>query len=407
MNEVFNEYSYKDATKRLKFRYIRQKDSHLNPWEITNFVSRVSTYMYKIELVNTIAIAINNGIKPENIFILDKAYKLNANYKDFSTLKLDSLDINNIFSVGKPISIKPNKDLIEMSLLFELFFKVNQILYRYGENRISAQDRLDGYKNLLESDFLEAIVLFCNKANMKISEENDINVSDKIKKEREKISKKYQSYIKSKDYIDNLIIKLDEGDIDTLKNNDKEITKKYYNQFFEFLIRLPRPVVGIYHKELNEFQILCCDHFDYNVEFNTRIDLRSITQNSPIMSEIEAGYSISLMHKDDKRKEQIHELEKKKLELELINLEMDSKIKEQEIVKNDLDMINKAIEIKLKIDELADKQENLGIKSMATSYASKQIKSIYGKVQNGYLDVLHTNNFIEDTSAISIIDLKV
>ena len=72
----FDEYTYKNTDGRVNIKYIRDEESRLNPWEITNFVSRISTYMYKIELINTIALAINNGVEPKNIFILDKAYKI-------------------------------------------------------------------------------------------------------------------------------------------------------------------------------------------------------------------------------------------------------------------------------------------------------------------------------------------
>jgi len=92
--EFFDEYQYKDNSIRIKIEYCRDEETRLNPWEITNFVSRVSTYIYKIEILNTIALAINSGIDVKNIFILDKAYKLNYNYRKFSEINLNSLDIN-------------------------------------------------------------------------------------------------------------------------------------------------------------------------------------------------------------------------------------------------------------------------------------------------------------------------
>lgn len=82
----FNEYEYKNNNQRIRVRFLRNSEERLNPWEITNFVSRVSTYMYKIEMLNTIALAINQGIEKKNIFVLDRAYKLNGNYKDFQRL---------------------------------------------------------------------------------------------------------------------------------------------------------------------------------------------------------------------------------------------------------------------------------------------------------------------------------
>ncbi len=44
----FDEYEYKNNNQRIRISFLRDTEERLNPWEITNFVSRVSTYMYKI-----------------------------------------------------------------------------------------------------------------------------------------------------------------------------------------------------------------------------------------------------------------------------------------------------------------------------------------------------------------------
>ena len=75
--EDFNEYEQKNTSMRVRLTYVRDSKSRLNPWEITHFISRITTYMYKIEVLNTIAMAINSGIEKKNIFVLEKAYRLN------------------------------------------------------------------------------------------------------------------------------------------------------------------------------------------------------------------------------------------------------------------------------------------------------------------------------------------
>lgn len=82
----FDEYEHKNNKERIRIKYNRDSDERLNPWEITNFIDRVSAYMYKIEMLNTIALAINQGVGKKNIFVLDKAYKLNGKYKNFFQL---------------------------------------------------------------------------------------------------------------------------------------------------------------------------------------------------------------------------------------------------------------------------------------------------------------------------------
>ena len=89
---------------------------------------QVSTYMYKIEILNTIALAIKQEIEKKDIFVLDKAYKLNGKYNDFSEIDLNTLAINSVYAIGKPVSMEPNQDLVEIKYLFESLHKVNKIL---------------------------------------------------------------------------------------------------------------------------------------------------------------------------------------------------------------------------------------------------------------------------------------
>lgn len=400
----FDEYEYKNNNQRIRIRFSRDSEERLNPWEITNFVSRVSTYMYKIEILNTIALAINHGIEKKNIFVLDKAYKLNGKYKDFSEIDLNTLAINSVYAIGKPVSMEPNRDLVEIKYLFESLYGVNKILYRYAKKRITKEDRLEAYNVLKQKGFLFVLNFIIDKAKNKVDDEERLNVSKNVENECSKILKKYQEYLTDKERFDDIEAKLEKSNDEELTESEKRVEKNYYKKFYEHIFVLPRPVVGIYYKEENKFSILCGDHFDSNINKNTKIDLKRITQNSPIMAEIESGCQILALRKEEKRKEELHELEKRKMELEIAKLEKENKLLEQEEVKNELDMLNKSIELKTRLDSMAETEENAGVKSMASSYANRQLCMVYNKVQNGYKEVLKTNKFIEASD--SIIDMK-
>ena len=403
--EKFDEYEYKNNNQRIRIRFLRDSEERLNPWEITNFVSRVSTYMYKIEIINTIALAINQGIKKKNIFVLDKAYKLNGKYKDFSEINLNTLAINSVYAIGRPVSMEPNQDLIEIKYLFESLYKINKILYRFAKKRITKEDRLEAYIVLKQKGFLFALNFIIDKAKNKVGDEERLNVSINVENECSKVLKKNQEYLTDREHFEVIEAKIEKSNGEELTESEKRIEKNYYKKFYEHIFGLPRPVVGIYYKEENKFSILCGDHFDSNINKNTKIDLKSITQNSPIMAEIESGCQILALRKEEKRKEELHKLEKKKIELEIAKLEKENKLMEQEEIKNELDMLNKSIELKMRLDSMAETEENSGIKSMASSYANRQLCIVYNKVQNGYEEVLKTNKFIE--SSDSIIDMKV
>lgn len=402
--EKFDEYEYKNNYQRIRIRFLRDSEERLNPWEITNFVSRVSTYMYKIEILNTIALAINQGIEKKNIFVLDKAYKLNGKYKDFSEINLNTLAINSVYAIGKPVSMEPNQDLAEIKFLFESLHKVNKILYRFAKKRIIKEDRLEAYIVLKQKGFLFALNFIIDKAKDKVGDEEGLNVSKNVENECSKVLKKYQEYLTDREHFDDIEAKLEKSNDEELTESEKRVEKNYYKKFYEHIFVLPRPVVGIYYKEENKLSILCGDHFDSNINKNTKIDLKSITQNSPIMAEIESGCQILALRKEEKRKEELHELEKKKIELEIAKLEKENKLMEQEEIKNELDMLNKSIELKMRLNSMAETEKNSGIKSMASSYVNRQLCMVYNKVQNGYEEVLKTNKFIEASD--TIIDMK-
>lgn len=401
----FDEYEYKNSYTRIRINFLRDSAKRLNPWEITNFVSRVSTYMYKIEILNTIALAINQGVERKNIFVLDKAYKLNGNYKNFSSIDLNTRDINKVYAIGKPQSMEPNKDLIEIKYLFEILNKVNKVLYQFGNKRINKLDRLDAYKIMKQEGFLQALTFISEKAKDKIDDEDFLRASKKVDSECAKTLKIYQKYLSDMAYFEMLEVKLEKKNVEDFTEAEQEIEKNYYKNFYEYLFRLPRPVVGIYYKKKNIFVILCSDHFDSNINKNTKIDLKNITQNSPIMAEIEAGCGILALKREEKRKEEIYKLEKKKLELEIAKQEKENKLMDQETIKNELDILNKTIELKTRVGAMAETEDNLGIKSMSNSYATQQLRAIYNRVQNGYTQVLQKNKFTEQSN--SIIDMKV
>lgn len=401
----FQEYEYKNRENRIRINYLRDSEERLNPWEITNFISRVTTYMYKIEMLNTIALAINQGVERKNIFVLDKAYKLNGNYKYFSTVNLDTLDLNKIYAIGMPHSMEPNQDLAEIKFLFEILYKLNQVLYQYGKRRINKWDRLDAYQIMRREDFLSVIDYLSEKTKCKLDDQDYLKAGKKIETECTKIKKKYNAYLSDQLFFERVTAKLENKNVEAMTDTEREIEENYFKKFYEYLFILPRPVVGIYYKSSNEMQILCADHFDCSVNHNTKIDLKSITQNSPIMAEIEAGCEILALKKEEERKKELHALEKRKAELEIAKKEKENALLDQEAVKNELDILNKTIELKTRLDAMAATEENKGLKRVCTSYAKQQLSSVYHKVQNGYDEVLHTNHFNEHTN--TIIDMRV
>lgn len=399
--ENFNEYKQKKSGMRVKLTYVRDSKSRLNPWEITHFISRITTYMYKIEVLNTIAMAINSGIEKKNIFVLDKAYRLNEDYTGCAEMDLHAT-LNRLYSMGSPEGMEPNQDLIELKLLFGLFYEVSQVLRSYGAWRMSGRDRTVAYRYLMKRDFPTAVEYIREMAEQRLRGRDDVarlkNAMDRLTSKCEKAMGEYNRYLSERKYFAVIEDKLNKKTDGKLSADEEQIVNRYYKKFYQIITDSARPIVGIYDAERCVMRILCADHFDAKLNKNTKIDLKSVTQNSPIMGELEAGYQIFLLKKEEKRKKELFELEREKRRKEL-------NILKDEETKAHLDVISSALEVVRKANELADDEENRGIKALAESYAKEQIGSVYAKVQKGYADTLYKNGFRE--AETRIIDVKV
>ena len=212
--------------------------------------------MQSYAALNTIALAINQGIEKKDIFVLDKAYKLNGKYKDFSEIDLNTLAINSVYAIGKPVSMEPNQDLVEIKYLFESLHKVNKILYRFAKKRITKEDRLEAYNVLKQKGFLFVLNFIIDKAKNKVEDEERLNVIKNVENECSKVLKKYQEYLADKEHFDDIEAKLEKSNDEELTESEKRVEKNYYKKFYEHIFVLPRPVVGIYYKKENKNRYL-------------------------------------------------------------------------------------------------------------------------------------------------------
>ena len=224
--------------------------------------------MQSYAALNTIALAINQGIEKKDIFVLDKAYKLNGKYKDFSEIDLNTLAINSVYAIGKPVSMEPNQDLVEIKYLFESLHKVNKILYRFAKKRITKEDRLEAYNVLKQKGFLFVLNFIIDKAKNKVEDEERLNVIKNVENECSKVLKKYQEYLADKEHFDDIEAKLEKSNDEELTESEKRVEKNYYKKFYEHIFVLPRPVVGIYYKKENKFSMKSNAQLDYERNIN-------------------------------------------------------------------------------------------------------------------------------------------
>ena len=107
----FDDYKYKDNTKIISLQIKQGREKKLYPWEVSTFLGKFNTYYYKSEVINTIAIALNQGILAENIMVFDKSFNISNQNSKLSYLSLTDSDIKYLYYIGLPYSLLPNKTI--------------------------------------------------------------------------------------------------------------------------------------------------------------------------------------------------------------------------------------------------------------------------------------------------------
>jgi len=77
---------------------------------------------------------LSNGIKPENIIILNESFMLNHIYGQMDEIPIESPKLSLLYYVGLPFSLIPNINVLKMRMIFRVFRHINEVL---AKNRIA------------------------------------------------------------------------------------------------------------------------------------------------------------------------------------------------------------------------------------------------------------------------------
>ena len=334
---MFSEKEHKDYRRQILMKLERKKDGLLSPWQISNLISKISSYYYKSELINTISLAIINGISPKNIFIMNDSFNINNSYCYVGTFNLkETDDVKNLYHLGFPVTIFPEKSIMNLKLCFELFSKYFTYLNSHNLGKLDKNSLLNIVTDVLTtSDVTIEFALIKKLAIAKLNSANDHGIDKKtlllgIEKLHNTYTKLHQKYLDDEYYIDKFINSYNNNTINIdLKNDSKlqHVEKSYFGNFFEIFSELKRPIVGIYYPETKQIQILCHNFINKNARDSKFIDLKEVKHNSPYIIEILIGIGIcaplikaaqSMMDSNNLQKQETQiEMDEKESEKEL------------------------------------------------------------------------------------------
>lgn len=249
---LFNDYEDYDDSLKVRLCFKRKTSEIMSSWEISNFLSNFSSYYYKLEIIDSVVKALKKGINPQDIFILDESFKLNRTYKKLNHLNLDK-EIKELYYIGKPVCIYPNQFIFNINVLFKYFRKYNEYLASIKLKRIST-DMLSYFYDLsidrdIKISLDELHMLITKQVQKKYKDKNFNNIKESYIKEISNYQKDSISLSSVEELLEKPLSNLEEP------NDFERLVIAYYDRFFNFLVRIPRPVVCVYFKNKNVIEV--------------------------------------------------------------------------------------------------------------------------------------------------------
>lgn len=381
----FDEYSLKDTSLRIKSEYVSEGND-ISSWEVSHFTNKISTCIYKMDLINSVAMAVKVGINTQNIFIMNDSLKLNHKYANISEWDLNTSDIDIMYSLGRPIGLVPSRKVTQLNLLLELLDEMNQLIYKKVRCRMDTNTRIEAYQMMIKEGY-EAASQFVYEACM---EKIVLHVMRYDSGDLESIvdqnKKKYYEYLEDEEVLDDLNFKIVCRQTN-LRQIERKLIGKYYERFYEYLQKLSRPIVGIYDKDTGKIKVLCSDYFEKSSNHNTKICFQNTCDNSHRTYIIESGLAARFFVSEEEEMNEIIELEKEKLELEVTSKDIMKDV-------HRIQQYQAEINCRTHMNDAVKEEQMRGLEGLFESYEKDRLMEIYDQLLKQYKNILKNGNFI-------------
>lgn len=290
--------------KRIKLKLKSKDSTTLSGWQLQEFIKNINKGYCKLDIINEISRLINQGEKPENIIIINKSYDINNAYTYLQ--KSNEIDLNklstieNLYHLGIPVSMYPNKRIKEIAIIFTLYSKIYTLFNRENIPVIS-KDKLKEYINLDIDTAIDTITKDSKSimSKLKMGTENILKATnDKLHDIINESKKELKKYIDNQDNI----IKFNEisnKELKDIKDSDKDlyfkIKHEYYSEFFRLLNLVDRPIILRYDNKNNKLIVIKKEYMLNDVDSENFLDFKDYSHNSPFVITIIAGVTISLI----------------------------------------------------------------------------------------------------------------
>lgn len=391
---MFDDYDYKLAHKRIRFKFEQIHDEPMFPWELARFLKELNTIYYKYELLNSISTAIKQKISPKEIFIFNKSLPLNKSYANLNLLDIESRAIPYFYFIGIPFPLFPSKDKYEIGLLYGYFNLINKKLYSAGCRTLYTKALSKAYA-IYCAEGIGAAEYYILSTATKVAEQKNI---DSIVSEKD-----FNSYNKKKQNIYTDFDKIKDitpDKIDTfLADKENAKLKYYFNVFTRLFHNTTRPLVCVKVSD-SAYRVLGRSLVNKTEKNIHGLELKEVVRNSPLGSLLEGGVSVYRAIKEEQRADELHAEE-----MELMRLKK-AKIKE-EIDAAEYIKLQEKVKLGKELQSLADNSDVNTISSLPDSYIKEILREAYAVVDSKRSHVLEQRGLKLLPDETKVIDIKV
>lgn len=231
-------------------------DRLFSNWEINSLTSKINSFYYKSEILNSIESLLLSGVLPENIWIINNSVDIHNQYSRYPQGIINTnTDVEKLYHLGVPISLKYSLDVYALNIYFSTFRELNHFLKLNKLNIIDKKPTLNIIYNTLITSHTTQINLTSFFKDLILSNNNN-TITDNISDRLDNILSKYQ----------------------------KELSNNSEKKFFKIFQNLERPLIVV--NQESSIQLLGFEMFKRS-EFkksNPRfLETNTISQNSPLI----------------------------------------------------------------------------------------------------------------------------
>ncbi|WCL50790.1 hypothetical protein [Leptospira sp. GIMC2001] len=236
----------------------------LRDGEVTNYLSRLISYHYKLEVINIVKMRLSAGIDPKNIMILGESFKFDHSYQNLKNINILNPKVYSLLNIGIPYSLFPNEEITRLRLGYKLLNKLYD-LSRVNTFGFRREWYWKNYKSLLKGNFKNVSTSFLKHKILSKSTSQQKNLAnDYVKKIINEFSEK-ESFFRVKNP-------------NQLSNEKKKSAITDYNRLIK---KLHRPVVAEFIPKSKQIIILGLELIKKKGGSNTPFNLLQLTHHNP------------------------------------------------------------------------------------------------------------------------------